>query len=128
MRLLLDTHTLIWMCWDGKRFPRPAADAILSADNALFCSVVSWWEIAVKVGIGKLVLADEWSASMKRELRRNNVGWLTLSTGHCEQVQSLPFHHKDPFDRMLIAQAQSEGLSILTADRQFCRYDIPVIW
>jgi PIN domain nuclease of toxin-antitoxin system len=128
MKALLDTHAVLWMCGDSKRISPAATAAILNSRNKLYCSVVSWWEIAIKVGLGKLDLSADWASSIKRELRHNGVEWLALTPDHCERLPRLPFHHRDPFDRMLIAQAEAEGLSVLTADSQFAPYGIPVIW
>lgn len=128
MRLLLDTHVVLWMCGDGKRISPAASAALLNPRNKLYCSVVSWWEIAIKIGLGKLDLSANWATSIKRELRHNGVEWLALAPEHCERLPGMPFHHRDPFDRILIAQAETEALSILTADAQFTPYGIAVIW
>jgi PIN domain nuclease of toxin-antitoxin system len=128
MKVLLDTHVVLWMCGDGKRLSPAAADTILSPRNKLYCSVVSWWEIAIKVGLGKLDISEDWATAIKRELRHNGVDWLALTPDHCERLPRMPFHHRDPFDRMLIAQAEAEGFSILTADAQFAAYGTSVIW
>lgn len=128
MRLLLDTHTLLWMCDCSERLSVQAASALQNPRNDLFLSVASWWEIAIKVGLGKLDLRSDWSTAIKREMRHNGVGWLSVRPEHCERIPRLPFHHRDPFDRLLVAQALCEELSIVTADPHFDSYGVATIW
>ena len=87
-----------------------------------------YWEIAIKVSIGKLELADQWPAIIAREMQNNFINFLLVSKEHCNCLAGLPFHHRDPFDRMLVAQATTEQMTLVTADRQLREYDIRVIW
>jgi PIN domain nuclease of toxin-antitoxin system len=122
MRLLLDTHVLIWH-QEGRldRIGR-AMEAIKAADE-LLVSVVSFVEIGIKAATGKLRLPD----GIREHALESGVRILGLAPEHGLDVAVLPLHHRDPFDRLLIAQARREGLTIVTADEQFARYDVPVI-
>lgn len=128
MRVLFDTHAILWIISGDKRLSRQAKEVFLSNVNHLFFSMVSFWEITIKTSLGKLELAKNWTKTIPEELRINAVQPITIKTEHCEQLANLPFHHRDPFDRMLIAQAQSEDLVIVSCDEYFKRYDLKVIW
>jgi len=128
VRLLLDTHALLWICSGDGRLSERARAAALDDRSELLFSVASWWEIAIKVGLGKLELQADWAAAIRREMRHNGIEWLPVRPEHCERIPSLPFHHRDPFDRLLIAQAQAEKLTIITCDPHFAAYDVDVLW
>lgn len=128
MRILLDTHALLWMSDTSNRLSAPAANAIMEVRNELLLSVASWWEIAIKIGLGKLDLKKDWAAALKREMRHNGIAWLPVRPEHCERIPHLPLHHRDPFDRLLVAQAQCEDLAIVTADPHFAPYGVTVVW
>lgn len=114
MRLLPDSHTLLWSFWNSSRLGTQARDAIRSPDNEAFVSVASIWELAMKRASGRLNDA----------CRKQGFALISIQPLHAEHAASLPMHHRDPFDRMLIAQAQSEGLIIVTADAQMRRYGV----
>ena len=123
MQLLLDTHILYWTLYDQGRQPASAKRLIVEAD-AVFVSAASFWEVAIKVKLGKLKAdLDEMIASIEP------AGFVELPiiARHSVQVASLPLHHTDPFDRMLVAQAMSESLYLLTADRRLSQYSSLVI-
>jgi PIN domain nuclease of toxin-antitoxin system len=128
MRLLLDTHALLWMAEGSDQLSEAAVRAILDGRNALMLSVASWWEIAVKMSLGRLKLQSNWAAALKREMRHNGVDWLPVLPEHCERLPHLPFHHRDPFDRLLIAQALCADLAIITVDPHFAAYGVTVVW
>jgi len=128
MRALLDTHALLWMCAAPDRLSERAKAAVLDDRNGIVCSVASWWEIAIKIGLGKLAMGADWAPELRREMRHNGIEWLAVLPEHCERIPALPFYHRDPFDRLLVAQAQAEGLTIITADTQFAAYGIDVVW
>ncbi|MGI8415266.1 MAG: type II toxin-antitoxin system VapC family toxin [Nakamurella sp.] len=122
MRLLLDTHVVLWEL-AGTRSVSPAArEAIEHATDLLF-SVVSFAEIGVKAAIGKLSVPPD----LREHVLRSGVQILGLDAEHGMAVANLPMHHRDPFDRLLIAQARSERLTIVTADRRIAAYDVPVV-
>jgi len=128
MRVLLDTHAFLWMADGGARLSEGAAHVLMEERNALVLSVASWWEIAIKISLGKLKLHPNWPITLKREMHRNGIDWIPLLPEHCERSALLPFHHRDPFDRLLIAQAQCENLAVLTADSNFAAYGVSVVW
>ena len=128
MKILLDTHAFIWICTGNERLSSAARETILDSRSRLHLSVASWWEMCVKISIGKLGLHPRWSTVFKREMQNNEIEWLPVRPEHCERVATLPFHHRDPFDRMLVAQALQEKMSILSADENLRAYNVKVLW
>ena len=122
MRLLLDTHTLIWWA-DDRPLAGAAAAAIRSPDNAKFVSAASIWEAEIKVQLGKLELEVDLAAGSLA----HGFEALPITFDHARAAGRLPAHHGDPFDRMLVAQAQLEGLTIVTRDPVFARYPVAVL-
>lgn len=127
MKLLLDTHTFLWVVNDGP-LSGHARQAFLNAESELYLSAASYWEISIKISIGKLVLVDNWVESFDREMAANGIKWLPIKKEHCLGVIDLPMIHRDPFDRLLIAQAVFEQMTLLTADKNIQRYSVPIIW
>lgn len=127
MNLLLDTQALLW--WkEGSRKLGPRARRAIELDAAsVWVSAVSAWEIAIKLSAGRLVLRVPLQQWMPAELERNGFSTLAVSVAHAVGVASLPDHHDDPFDRLLIVQARFEGLTIVTSDTAFDDYDVPVL-
>jgi len=122
LRLLLDTHVFLWWIEDVP-FERAALEAIANPDNDVLVSAASIWEAEVKVATGKLQLATD----LIEELRINAFGDVAVSARHGVAAARLPRHHGDPFDRMLVAQAQLEGLTLVTRDPVFDRYSVAVL-
>ena len=123
MRLLLDTHAFLWWVSDFRRIAKSARKAIAGPDSEVFVSAVSGWEIAIKKAKGRLSAPDN-LASVVEEKR---FAHLPLTFDHAERAAALPPHHRDPFDRMLIAQAQAEGLILVTRDSRIPLYDVPTL-
>lgn len=123
MKLLLDTNVLIWTLLEQHRLSSSAADAIEDEKNDIFVSVVSAWEIEIKVAKGKLRAPSD----LKTTLGEQRFDLLQVTLEHVLAVKSLPSHHKDPFDRMLIAQAQLGGLTLVTSDKEFRRYPVATL-
>ena len=119
-RLLLDTHALLWWLSDDAQLGEETRRAISNPRNQVYISAASTWEISIKKTIGKLSAPDDMDAIVEDE----GFDKLPITLFHGEQAGLLPEHHKDPFDRMLIAQAQSEGLIIVTNDKKIARYNI----
>lgn len=128
MKLLLDTHVLLWLFSGDERLSEQSQTALLDPRHSLHLSVASWWEIAIKVGLHKLKLQSGWPVALKKEMRHNGIEWLPVRPEHCERIPLLPLHHRDPFDRLLVAQAQSDGLALVSADPHFVPYDVQVVW
>jgi PIN domain nuclease of toxin-antitoxin system len=123
MNLLLDTHTLIWIFDRSPNLSPAARDAITDGSNLVYVSSVTAWEIAIKRAAGKLRLKGDY----QRGLARYRFTPLNITTEHALAVEALPSHHNDPFDRMLIAQAQLERLTLVTRDRKMNAYGVPII-
>jgi PIN domain nuclease of toxin-antitoxin system len=128
MRALLDTHALLWWLFDDPRLSEIARQIIANSENTIFVSSASAWEIATKHRIGKLPEAEEAMTRLPDLLRKARFRVLPISLEDALAAGSLPGPHRDPFDRMLIAQSQAEGLSILTNDPAFADYEADVIW
>ena len=125
MRLLLDTHVLLWALAAPARLPAKVSAAIRDPSNMVHVSATSGWEIAIKVALGKLKAdLDEISRAVAE------VGFeeLPVRMAHARRLRALPAHHRDPFDRMLVAQAIEEGLTLVTRDRQLGAYGVPIAW
>lgn len=126
MTLLLDTHAFLWWLAGSRKLGRRARRAIESGD-AVWLSAASAWEIAIKAALGRLELAEGPEAALPRELARSGFQPLGISVAHALAAGALPPHHADPFDRMLVAQADAEGLTLVTADDIFDRYGVPTL-
>ena len=129
MRLLLDTHAILWMVSGDPRLPM-ATRELMQRSTQLIFSPISFWEMAIKQSLGRadFQLGKKWASRIESELRFNSAIKLDLEIRHCERVETLPWHHRDPFDRLLIAQAMEEDLTLLSRDRRFHHYDLAVAW
>jgi PIN domain nuclease of toxin-antitoxin system len=127
-RLLLDTHTFLWWVNDAPELSNAARRAISNADNDCFLSIASCWEMAIKSSLGKLSLSLPVDRFVLNQITENGFMILNIELRHVALVESLPFHHRDPFDRLLIGQAISDKLTLVTADRMFSHYDVGLIW
>lgn len=123
MRLLLDTHVLLWWAGDDKRLSRPWRRVISDPEHDIFVSAISVAEIAIKTSLGKLTAPDELLVDLE------DSGFLSLSfaADHAGRLRTLPWHHRDPFDRMLIAQAQVDELTVVTVDPQYATYRVDLL-
>ena len=128
MRLLLDTHTFLWLVDGSPNLSAAANAALADPTNQLFLSVASIWELAIKTGNQKLVLSDTLDVFVGKWTAAYQLARLPIDTPHALAVVALPNHHRDPFDRMLIAQALVEGMTLVSADAKFKPYSVPVIW
>lgn len=128
MRLLLDTHVLLWWHDQPARLTETAYDAINDMGNDVFISVVNGWEIQIKAQLGKLTLSKPLRVLFQEEQAMNGFRLLPVTMDHVYALDSLPLHHRDPFDRLLIAQAHQEGLTLVTHDPKFSAYSISLLW
>ena len=128
MRVLLDTHTFLWWAEDSPKLSDKARDVIQAPEHRCVVSLVCAWEIAVKVSIGKLKIPGPVSRFFPRELHTHDFEQLDIGLRAICRVESLPLHHRDPFDRLLIAQALEEKLPVVTADPVFRKYGVKRIW
>jgi PIN domain nuclease of toxin-antitoxin system len=127
VRVLLDTNTWLWMIAGHSRLNAAACALVEDRRNELFLSSASSWEIAIKQEMGRLELPTPPETLIPEHLRRSGVVGLAIEHAHALRVSALPAHHRDPFDRLLVAQAQVESLTILTADPVFRQYDVEVV-
>ena len=128
MNYLLDTHTFLWFIENNKNLPDSTRSLIQTTQDNVYVSIVTPWEIAIKTSIGKLSLSKPIEALFPLEMTTNSFILLPISYSHSIELVKLPFHHNDPFDRMLIAQAMNESLSIISRDASFDDYGIHRIW
>lgn len=125
MQLLLDTNVLVWLLTGNRSaVSDDAVTALSDPQRSIAVSAVSVWEIAIKRSLGKLRIDDGWA----RAISRLDFDAMPVTALHAERVEHLPWHHRDPFDRLLVAQAQVEGRAIVTADDAIPRYEIQTIW
>ena len=123
MKLLLDTHVLLWWLADDPALSPVRRSAIADPANVVYVSAASAWEISIKRALGKLVAPEDLTGA----LSESELEQLPVTVAHAEVVGALPLHHRDPFDRMLIAQAQVEGRAVVTGDPVFGRYDVAIL-
>jgi PIN domain nuclease of toxin-antitoxin system len=128
MKVLLDTHAFLWLIHDDDRLSKAARQTFLNTQNRLFFSAASMWEICIKISLGKISLRKGWSQIIQEEMERSMVSWLPIQQRHCIEIVDLPFHHRDPFDRILIAQAMVEDMHLLSRDSRLSAYEIERIW
>lgn len=125
MKLLLDTNVAIWLAQGAReRVSAAARTALEDPANTLLGSAASFWEIAIKRSLGKLDVEDRWP----EVLHGLSVAWLPVTAAHAQRVEHLPWHHRDPFDRLLVAQAVAEGATLVSADARVTRYGVAVLW
>jgi PIN domain nuclease of toxin-antitoxin system len=127
VKVLLDTHAFLWAV-RGHGLGATAHRVFLDPKNTLFLSAASFWEICIKASLGKLKLAPSWSQQFEQEMLTNQIQWLPIQKDHCQQLMTLPLFHRDPFDRLLIAQAQVEGMTLLTTDGNIQQYAVATLW
>lgn len=127
MRILLDTQCWLWMLMAPERFSEDSRSLVEASENDLYLSAASAWEIAIKFGLGKLTLPGRPAGLIPELMSRTAVVALPIQHSHALRVADLPAHHRDPFDRLLVAQAQLEDLPLLTADPQFEPYDVKIL-
>lgn len=128
MNLLLDSHAFLWFVWDDSKLSRLARQIVEDGENLTFVSLATGWEFAIKSGLKKLELGAPAAEFFPRELALNGFDLLPIELAHVAAVESLPLHHRDPFDRLLIAQALIEDLTLVSADSQFDRYGVKRVW
>ena len=127
MKLLADTHVVLWSATEPQRLAGSARTAIEDGANELFVSIVTAWEIAVKQSLGKLDLAEPAEKWLPEVVRRTGFEVAEIGLAAALRVRTLPWHHRDPFDRLLIAQALEDGYTIVTHDEIFAEYGVPVL-
>jgi len=128
MRILLDTHTFLWMIFGDERLNETVRTQIGSRQNQVLISVATLWEIAIKTSLGKLDLKIPFEKIIEEQLDMYTFQMLPISFKALVAVSTMPFHHRDPFDRLLVAQAIVEDVPIVTRDSVFSSYPVKVLW
>jgi PIN domain nuclease of toxin-antitoxin system len=128
MKLLIDANVLLWALTENARLSRNATKVLDDPNNELFFSVAGLWELVIKTQIGKLKLPHPAGEFLKQELIDLQIPILSIETRHVIRMERLPMYHRDPFDRVLIAQSMEEDMTIVSSDRIFTRYSAEVIW
>lgn len=127
MKYLLDTHTLLWFLEDDQQLPKKVRKEIADIDNRCYISIASLWEIAIKIKLGKLRIKFPFE-KFATYLSDNEIELLPISLEHLLRLLNLELYHRDPFDRLIIAQGLAENLTILTKDENFSRYTSNILW
>ncbi len=127
MRYLIDTQILIWLIGISDKLPNNIFKLLTNSKNEISVSAVSVWEIAIKTSIGKLTFPFE-VKYLINEIGNLKINILDINCTHLIKVAELPFHHKDPFDRLIISQAMIEHLPLISSDKSFKKYDVEIIW
>ena len=128
MKLLLDTHAFLWWITDDAQLSPKARELISDSNNTMYWSAASSWEVSIKYALGRLPLPETPEEFLPAELGKNRIESLSVIDAHAFQAGRLPRRHGDPFDRMLVAQAQVESLAILSNDRKLIHYDVDIHW
>lgn len=123
MKILIDTHIFLWFINRDSQL-KPSVRELLESDCDVLLSAASLWEIAIKVSVGKLSLEGEFQAFLTEQIELNEITLLAIDMKHLQIVSTLPFHHRDPFDRLIIAQAIAEDIELVSADKVFGLYDV----
>ncbi len=128
MQLLLDTHTFLWFIRGSPQLSAKAQEAIEDTANACFLSIASPWEVGIKVSTRKLTLGRPVDEFFEERMRLNSIAFLAITLAHIARVSTLPFHHRDPFDRMLVAQSLTGSITLVSADAALDAYGITRLW
>jgi PIN domain nuclease of toxin-antitoxin system len=128
MRILLDTHSFLWFISGDKRISTEARDLIADLGNQVLLSVGSLWEIAIKVSLGKLILLKPFDQLIPEQIALNDIEILQVSLDDLGVVAELPYHHRDPFDRMIVSQAMTRSIPLLSSDATLVHYPIQRVW
>jgi PIN domain nuclease of toxin-antitoxin system len=128
MNILLDTHAFLWFVNDDPRLSESARVLIEAEDTQPFLSVVSLWEIAIKISLGKMSLKQPYKTFIPHQLALNGIGILNITIEHTAAIVTLPYHHRDPFDRLLVVQSKIENAVLVSADPILDVYEVKRIW
>ena len=126
MTLLVDTQALLWFLLDDPRLSEKAGMSIIDAEDSVYVSPASIWEIAIKISIGKYTLSEPFATFWDRQLRDNEFTLLPITVSQTERIITLPFHHRDPFDRLIIAQSLVEAIPVVSSDTIFDSYGVVI--
>ncbi len=128
MNLVLDTHAFLWIVSDDKKLSRKAKKLFLNKSNDIYLSAASIWEMAIKISLGRLTLDEPLESFIETHAVGNNIKILDIKSKHLYKIENLPFHHRDPFDRIIIAQCMIENYFIVGSDKAFDSYPVSRVW
>jgi PIN domain nuclease of toxin-antitoxin system len=128
MKLLLDTHAFLWFIEGNPNLSETARNLIEDEENQRFLSVASLWEMAIKVSMNKLTLQTAFTSLVMQQVYGNAIELIEIRPGHLDVLAKMPFHHKDPFDRLILAQSIAENISVISKDSEFKKYPITLLW
>ena len=128
MKYLIDTHTLIWIVTNNHRLSDNAKSLYLNSENEIFVSMVSIWELAIKISLRKMSIQKTLKDFINEDIMDNDIKILNINTHHICNLENLPFYHRDPFDRLIITQSVSESIPVISSDKIFDLYPIRRIW
>ena len=128
MKYLLDTHTLLWIVTNDPRLSKKAKNAYLNSENLICFSIASLWEMAIKISLKKLSIEEPLSEFIQNQIKANDIKFLNIEVPHILALENLAYHHRDPFDRLIIAQSIHEEITILSSDKIFDLYPIKRFW
>jgi PIN domain nuclease of toxin-antitoxin system len=128
MKLLLDTHAFLWFIEGNPNLSETARNLIEDEENQRFLSVASLWEMAIKVSMNKLALQTAFTSLVMQQVYGNAIELIEIRPGHLDVLAKMPFHHKDPFDRLILAQSIAENISVISKDSEFKKYPITLLW
>lgn len=128
MKVLLDTHAFLWFDAAPEKLSSTAAEVLSDPENEIYLSTASVWEIQIKAQLGRLTLGKPLAALVQSQREANNIHILSIELEHLYSLAHLPTHHSDPFDRLLLAQARVEDLSLMSVDEAFAAYGVKLIW
>jgi PIN domain nuclease of toxin-antitoxin system len=128
MKYLLDTHAFLWFVSDDNKLSPKAKSIIKDHHNEIYFSAASAWEISIKIRLGRLTIEENLEPFIVAQLAKNNFQTLSITIFHSIYTSKLPEIHKDPFDRMIIAQSKAENMSLISKDKNIKKYKVPVVW
>lgn len=128
MKVLLDTQAFLWLSIDSSMLSKKAKDIFLNNKNDFYLSIASVWEMAIKASLGKLIIPGGVKNFVLHQLQENSIEQLPIHFRHALRVENLPFHHRDPFDRLIISQSLEEKIPVLSCDKIFDQYDVKRLW
>ncbi|KAB2833543.1 MAG: type II toxin-antitoxin system VapC family toxin [Candidatus Dadabacteria bacterium] len=128
MNLVLDTHAFLWIVSDDKKLSRKTKKLFLNKSNDIYLSAASIWEMAIKISLGRLTLDEPLESFIETHAVGNNIKILDIKSKHLYKIENLPFHHRDPFDRIIIAQCMIENYFIVGSDKAFDSYPVSRVW
>jgi len=128
LKCLIDTHTLLWIITNDPKLSNKAKDLYLNSKNTIYFSLASLWEMAIKVSLKKLFIDENLKEFVQNHIKGNDINILNIELPHIFLLEKLPYHHRDPFDRLLVCQSSYENMPILSSDKVFDFYDIKRIW